>query len=34
MGKTTLIENMVLQDIYNGHGVAYIDPHGDTVEKF
>lgn len=33
MGKTTLIENMVLQDIYNGHGVAYIDPHGDTVEK-
>ncbi|MBI2477062.1 type IV secretion system DNA-binding domain-containing protein, partial [Candidatus Uhrbacteria bacterium] len=33
MGKTTLIENMVLQDIYNGHGVCYIDPHGDTVEK-
>lgn len=33
MGKTTLLENMVLQDIYNGHGVCYIDPHGDTVEK-
>ena len=33
VGKTTLIENMVLQDIYNGHGVCYIDPHGDTVEK-
>ena len=33
VGKTTLLENMVLQDIYNGHGVCYIDPHGDTVEK-
>ncbi len=33
MGKTTLLENMVLQDIYNGHGVCYIDPHGDTVEN-
>ena len=28
-----MIENMVLQDIYNGHGVCYVDPHGDTVEK-
>ena len=33
MGKTTLLENMVVQDIYNGHGLCYIDPHGDTVEK-
>lgn len=33
MGKTTLLENMVMQDIANGHGVAYIDPHGDTAEK-
>jgi len=33
MGKTTLIENMVLSDIYAGHGVAYIDPHGDTAQK-
>lgn len=33
MGKSTLIENMVIQDIYNGHGFALIDPHGDTVEK-
>ncbi|MFA6547673.1 MAG: type IV secretion system DNA-binding domain-containing protein [Candidatus Magasanikbacteria bacterium] len=33
MGKTTLLENMVLNDIYAGHGVGYIDPHGDTAEK-
>ena len=33
MGKTTLLENIVMQDISNGHGVAYIDPHGDTAEK-
>jgi hypothetical protein len=33
MGKTTLIENMVIQDILHGHGVAFIDPHGDSVEK-
>lgn len=33
MGKTTLIENMVYSDIIAGHGVCYIDPHGDTAEK-
>lgn len=33
MGKTVLLENMVIQDIRNGHGVAYVDPHGDTAEK-
>ena len=33
MGKTTLIENMVLSDIVSGHGVCYVDPHGDTAEK-
>lgn len=33
MGKTTLLENMVLSDIMAGHGVCYIDPHGDTAEK-
>ena len=32
MGKSTLLENMVIQDIQRGHGVAYVDPHGDTVE--
>ncbi len=33
MGKSVLIENMVIQDILNGHGVALVDPHGDLVEK-
>ncbi len=33
MGKTTLLENMVISDIINGEGCCYIDPHGDTAEK-
>ncbi len=33
MGKTTLLENLVLSDIYAGHGVCYIDPHGDAAHK-
>lgn len=33
MGKTNLLEHMVIQDIRDGHGVAYVDPHGDTAEK-
>lgn len=33
MGKTTLLENMVLNDIYAGHGVGLVDPHGDFAEK-
>ena len=33
MGKTTLLENMILSDIINGEGCCYVDPHGDTAEK-
>ncbi len=33
MGKTTLLETMVLHDVTAGHGLAYIDPHGDTARK-
>lgn len=33
MGKTTLLENMVLGDIYAGNGVGIVDPHGDFAEK-
>jgi hypothetical protein len=33
MGKTTMMENMVLSDIYAGHGVGIVDPHGDFAEK-
>ncbi len=32
MGKTTLILNMILNDIYANEGVCFIDPHGDAVE--
>jgi hypothetical protein len=32
VGKTVLFQNMVLQDIRNGHGVCYIDPNGDAIE--
>ncbi|MFA5125175.1 MAG: CxxC-x17-CxxC domain-containing protein [Patescibacteria group bacterium] len=33
MGKTTLLENLIISDILNGEGCCYIDPHGDTAEK-
>lgn len=33
MGKTTLLENMIISDIIHGEGCCYIDPHGDTAEK-
>jgi len=33
MGKTTLLENMIIQDIKNGYGLAFLDPHGDSAEK-
>lgn len=32
-GKSTLIENMVRQDIANGEGVCVVDPHGDLIEN-
>ncbi|MEK7138882.1 MAG: DUF87 domain-containing protein [Patescibacteria group bacterium] len=32
-GKSTLMENMIYQDIMNGDGVAFIDPHGTAIEK-
>lgn len=33
MGKSTMMENMMLSDIYSGHGVGLVDPHGDFAEK-
>jgi len=33
MGKTTMMENMVLSDIYKGNGIGIVDPHGDFAEK-
>ena len=31
-GKTTLLRNLILQDIDAGRGVGVIDPHGDLAE--
>ncbi len=33
MGKSTLLENMAIQDIRNGEGFAFIDPHGSAVDS-
>ena len=33
MGKSTLLENMVISDIREGKGVAVIDPHGDLADS-
>ena len=33
MGKSTLLENMAVQDIQNGEGMAFIDPHGKSAEQ-
>jgi len=33
MGKSVLQENMIINDIWAGQGVAVVDPHGDLVEK-
>ncbi|MBI3335185.1 MAG: type IV secretion system DNA-binding domain-containing protein [Candidatus Portnoybacteria bacterium] len=31
-GKSTLLKNMLIQDLRAGNGLALIDPHGDLVE--
>lgn len=33
MGKSTLLENLAIQDLENGEGLCFIDPHGGTAEK-
>ena len=33
MGKSTLLENLAIQDIQNGEGLCVIDPHGSMAEK-
>jgi len=32
-GKTTLIKNLIIQDMQQGHGLCSIDPHGDCAEE-
>ncbi|MEO8863140.1 MAG: hypothetical protein ABI354_02345, partial [Candidatus Saccharimonadales bacterium] len=31
-GKSVFLENLAFQDMINGDGFAFIDPHGDTAE--
>ena len=33
MGKSTMLENMAIQDIRNGEGMAFLDPHGSTADR-
>jgi CxxC-x17-CxxC domain-containing protein len=33
MGKTELLKNMVIQDIQNGNGIGFVDPHGEASEE-
>ncbi len=32
-GKSTFLENLALQDMLNGDGFAFVDPHGDVAER-
>lgn len=32
VGKSSILKNMILQDIKNGDGVCFIDPHGNDVQ--
>src|ERR1043166_2607479 len=32
-GKTTLLYNLIRQDVENGQGLALLDPHGDLVDR-
>ena len=32
-GKSTLLFNLICQDIENGEGVAVLDPHGDLIDR-
>lgn len=31
-GKTTILKNLIIQDIKNGDGCCFIDPHGSDIE--
>ncbi|HWC57783.1 MAG TPA: type IV secretion system DNA-binding domain-containing protein [Candidatus Paceibacterota bacterium] len=33
VGKSTLLENMAIQDILHGEGIAVLDPHGSFADK-
>src|SRR5437763_1074762 len=31
-GKTSLMKSLIAQDMEHGHGVFFLDPHGDAIE--
>jgi CxxC-x17-CxxC domain-containing protein len=33
MGKTAMLQNMAIQDIQNGKGIGFVDPHGEAAEE-
>src|SRR5579862_834137 len=33
VGKSTLLESLALDDIRNGYGVVFIDPHGQSAAR-
>jgi len=33
MGKSVLLENMAVQDVQNGNGLCFIDPHGSAIDE-
>jgi CxxC-x17-CxxC domain-containing protein len=33
VGKTQLLLNMAIQDIQQGNGIGFVDPHGEAAEK-
>ncbi len=33
MGKTAMLQNMAVQDIQQGRGVGFVDPHGEAAEE-
>jgi DNA helicase HerA-like ATPase len=33
MGKTEMLVNMIAQDIKLGHGLAFVDPHGESADR-
>ncbi|MDD2731805.1 MAG: type IV secretion system DNA-binding domain-containing protein [Candidatus Pacebacteria bacterium] len=33
MGKSKMLENMAIQDIQEGKGIGFVDPHGEAAEE-
>ncbi|MFA5767531.1 MAG: type IV secretion system DNA-binding domain-containing protein, partial [Candidatus Paceibacterota bacterium] len=33
MGKTVMLKNMAIQDIQDGKGIGFVDPHGEASEE-